>query len=158
MVPLSTRNTAQRGVLAVFNNISTIMMSGIIVALIFPMAIMPALGASKGMWIIVMSIVSTIALPLTLIQYYFTKERITEEKRDQQEKPKIEPNNMQVQALEGLEATRNQGKTKGLIISSTATGKTYLAAFDVKEFQPKRFLYVVHKAVLFRIAADINFI
>ena len=30
--------------------------------------------------------VSTIALPLTLIQYYFTKERITEEKRDQQEK------------------------------------------------------------------------
>ena len=65
-------------------------------------------------------------------------------KRDQQEKPKIEPNNMQVQALEGLEATRNQGKTKGLIISSTATGKTYLAAFDVKEFQPKRFLYVVH--------------
>lgn len=58
MVPLSTRNTAQRGVLAVFNNISTIMMSGIIVALIFPMAIMPALGASKGMWIIVMSLLS----------------------------------------------------------------------------------------------------
>ena len=45
MVPLSTRNTNQRGVLAVFNNISTIMMSGIIVALIFPM-IMPSLGAS----------------------------------------------------------------------------------------------------------------
>ena len=45
MVPLSTRNAGQRGVLAVFNNVSSIMMSGIVVALIFPMAIMPSLGA-----------------------------------------------------------------------------------------------------------------
>ncbi len=45
MVSLSTRNTAQREVLAIFNNVSTIMMTGIFVTLIFPMAIMPALGA-----------------------------------------------------------------------------------------------------------------
>lgn len=86
MVPLSTRNTSQRGVLAVFNNISTIMMSGIIVALIFPMAIMPALQASKGMWIMVMSILSCITLPLVLIEYYFTKERVTAESNGQEEK------------------------------------------------------------------------
>lgn len=86
MVPLSTRNTSQRGVLAVFNNISTIMMNGIIVALIFPMAIMPALKASKNMWIICMSVLSCISLPLVLVEYYFTKERVTLESGIKEEK------------------------------------------------------------------------
>lgn len=79
MVPLSTRNTAQRGVLAVFNNVSSIMMSGIVVALVFPMAIMPMLGTSKALWITVMSVLAVITLPLTLLEYYFTKERVTRE-------------------------------------------------------------------------------
>ena len=86
MVPLSTRNTAQRGVLAVFNNISTIMMSGIVVALVFPMAVMPALGTSKGLWIAVMSVLACISLPLVLVEYYFTKERVTGESSGQEEK------------------------------------------------------------------------
>lgn len=85
MVPLSTRNTLQRGGLSVFNQIATIMMSGILVALVFPMAIMPMLGVDKSLWIIVMSILSAIALPLTLLEYYFTKERVTEEQADGQE-------------------------------------------------------------------------
>ena len=84
MVPLSTRNTSQRGVLAVFNNISTIMMSGIVVALIFPMVIIPSLGTSKTMWIICMSILSCISLPLVLLEYYFTKERVTAESNGQE--------------------------------------------------------------------------
>ena len=79
MCPLSTRNTIQRGGLSVFNQISTIMMSGILVALVFPMVIMPMIGVDKSLWIIVMGILSGIALPLTLLEYYFTKERITEE-------------------------------------------------------------------------------
>ena len=79
MVPLSTRNTIQRGGLSVFNQIASIMMSGILVALIFPMVIMPTLGANKSLWIIVMSVLSIIALPFTLLEYYFTKERVTEE-------------------------------------------------------------------------------
>ncbi|WP_300771798.1 MFS transporter [uncultured Acetatifactor sp.] len=79
MVPLSTRDTGQRGGLSVFNQITTIMMSGILVALIFPMAIMPAIGVDKGRWITLMSILSVLALPLTLLEYYFTKERVTEE-------------------------------------------------------------------------------
>lgn len=82
MVPLSTRNTIQRGELSVFNQIASIMMSGIVVALVFPMAIMPLLGVNKSLWIIVMSVLSAIALPLTLIEYYFTKERVTEEQAD----------------------------------------------------------------------------
>ncbi len=79
MVPLSTRNTTQRGGLSVFNQIATIMMSGILVALVFPMVIMPAIGVDKGKWIILMSVLSILALPLTLLEYYFTKERVTEE-------------------------------------------------------------------------------
>lgn len=86
MCPLSTRNTIQRGGLSVFNQISTIMMSGILVALVFPMAIMPILGVDKSLWIIVMGILSGIALPLTLLEYYFTKERITEEQMATEEK------------------------------------------------------------------------
>ena len=83
MVPLSTRNTTQRGSLSVFNNIASVMISGIIVALIFPMVVMPMIGANKSLWIMVMSIISILALPLTLLEYYFTKERVTQESDEQ---------------------------------------------------------------------------
>jgi len=79
MVPLSTRNVTQRGGLAVFTNISSVMVTGILVALIFPMVIMPAIGANKTAWIGLMSVLSILALPLTLVEYFFTRERITEE-------------------------------------------------------------------------------
>lgn len=89
MVPLSTRDTKQRGSLSVFNQISTIMMSGIIVALIFPMLIMPALGVDKSKWIITMSTLSCLALPLTLLEYYFTKERVTLEDINRKDEEKV---------------------------------------------------------------------
>lgn len=77
MVPLSIRDTTQRGSLSVFNQISNIMMAGILVALVFPMVIMPIIGADQGKWIALMSLLSILALPLTLVEYYFTKERVT---------------------------------------------------------------------------------
>ena len=98
MVPLSTRNSTQRGGLSVFNQVATIMATGIIVALVFPMVIMPLLGVDKNLWIIVMSIFSIIALPLTLLEYYFTKERITEEAEDKEEAKKI-PFKLQLKAI-----------------------------------------------------------
>lgn len=85
MCPLSTRNTIQRGGLSVFNQISTIMMSGIVVALVFPMAVMPLLGIDRSKWILVMSVLSVLSLPLTLLEYYFTKERVTEEQTGERE-------------------------------------------------------------------------
>ena len=85
MVPLSTRDTTERGGLSVFNQIATIMMSGILVARVFPMVIMPMLGVDRSKWIIVMSILSILALPLTLMEYFFTKERVTEETAGQEE-------------------------------------------------------------------------
>ena len=85
MVPLSTRNTTQRGSLSVLNQIATIMMSGILVALVFPMVIMPMIGVDKLKWITLMSSLSILALPLTLLEYYFTKERVTLETQDNEE-------------------------------------------------------------------------
>ena len=98
MVPLSTRNSTQRGGLSVFNQISTIMVTGIVVALLFPMLIMPALGVDKSLWIIVMSILSIIYLPLVLLEYYFTKERITEETDGQEQEKKV-PFRLQLKAI-----------------------------------------------------------
>ncbi len=86
MVPLSTRNSTQRGSLSVFNQVAAIMMSGIICALLFPMVISPWWGLDKSRWILVMSIISIIALPATLLEYFFTKERISEEKTGSEEK------------------------------------------------------------------------
>ena len=97
MVPLSTRNSLQRGGLSVFNQIATIMMSGILVALVFPMLIMPTLGVDKSKWILVMCIFSILSLPCILLEYYFTKERITEEKTGIEEK-KV-PFRMQLKAI-----------------------------------------------------------
>ena len=79
MVPLSTRDSKQRGSLSVFNNVAAVMVSGIIVALIFPMVVMPMLGVNKKLWLLVMSILSILTLPLTLLEYFFTRERVTEE-------------------------------------------------------------------------------
>lgn len=94
MVPLSTRNTEQRGSLSVFNQIATIMMSGIMVALIFPMLIMPHLGVDKSKWIVTMSILSCLALPLTIMEYYFTKERVTMEDINKKDEEKIPYKNL----------------------------------------------------------------
>lgn len=79
MVPLSTRNTTQRSALSVVSNITNTVIAGIIVALIFPMIVMPMIGVDKSKWIILMSVLSIIALPLICMEYYFTRERITEE-------------------------------------------------------------------------------
>ena len=97
MVPLSTRNSEQRGVLAVFNNVASVMMSGIVVALIFPMLVIPSLGTSQNLWIIAMGCLSAISLPLVLVEYYFTKERVTAESAGQEEQ-KI-PLRLQIKAI-----------------------------------------------------------
>ena len=57
---------------------------------------------------------------------------------------KISPNSMQTEALENLAKLRKDNN-KALIISATGTGKTYLAAFDAKAFNPKKLLFVVHR-------------
>lgn len=57
----------------------------------------------------------------------------------------ITPNKMQLAALSQIQAVREAGNDRGLVISATGTGKTYLSAFDVRSFQPKRMLFIVHR-------------
>ncbi len=79
MVPLSTRNSSQRGLLAVFNQVASVMVTGILAALIFPMLILPIIGSNKTLWVAAMSIIAICMMPLMLLEYYYTKERVTEE-------------------------------------------------------------------------------
>jgi superfamily II DNA or RNA helicase len=65
---------------------------------------------------------------------------------------KVQPNKMQVDALRNIDALRKEGKDKALLISATGTGKTYLSAFDVKAYQPKRFLFIVHRSNIVKAA------
>ena len=62
-----------------------------------------------------------------------------------QSSQKIIPNQMQRTALGEIQGLINRGAHRGLVISATGTGKTYLGAFAVKENQPQKFLYVVHR-------------
>lgn len=62
----------------------------------------------------------------------------------------FQPNTMQVDALEALEKLRNEGAEKGLVISATGTGKTFLSAFDVQRVDPKRLLFIVHRRTIAR--------
>ncbi|WP_203364055.1 DEAD/DEAH box helicase [Bacillus sp. REN10] len=68
---------------------------------------------------------------------------------------RIQPNNMQKAALEQIAQLRATGEKKGLVISATGTGKTYLSAFDVRRFAPKRMLFIVHREqILHKAKAD----
>lgn len=58
---------------------------------------------------------------------------------------KILPNKMQQEALKQLKLLVANGEKRGLVVSATGTGKTYLGAFAVKKYQPRRFLYLVHR-------------
>lgn len=81
MVPLSTRNTKQRDSLAMMTSTGTTMLPGLLVTIILPIMI-NAIGVgskAQGTWMLVMGTLSMLAIPAALIEYYFTKERVTEE-------------------------------------------------------------------------------
>ena len=80
MVPLSTRNAAQRSRLSVMTNAQG-MLSGTIVAVLFPAFFVPFMGVDQKKWIMVMTIIALGALPFILMEYYFTRERVTEQSR-----------------------------------------------------------------------------
>ncbi len=60
----------------------------------------------------------------------------------------LRPNSMQEDALRSLMKLRSASPSinKAMIISATGTGKTFLSVFDAQNFNPKRLLFVVHRA------------
>ena len=81
MVPLSTRDTKQRDSLAMLTSTGTSMIPGMLATIIMPLLIRRiGVGSeAQGPWLAVMSVLSIVAIPATLLEYYFTKERVTAE-------------------------------------------------------------------------------
>lgn len=63
---------------------------------------------------------------------------------DEQEQP-ASPNDIQVEALAKLEQSREEGNRRGLVVLATGMGKTWLSAFDSKQINAKRILFVAHR-------------
>ena len=63
-----------------------------------------------------------------------------------------EPRGAQIEALYDLENSRAEGFNKGLVVAATGIGKTYLAAFDSKDY--KKVLFVAHREEILRQAKE----
>ncbi|MCL9779897.1 DEAD/DEAH box helicase family protein [Vibrio sp. S4M6] len=55
------------------------------------------------------------------------------------------PNSVQDEALSLLNQTRSKGYQRGLVVLGTGMGKTWLSAFDAKQMNANRVLFVAHR-------------
>ncbi|CAM2830480.1 DEAD/DEAH box helicase family protein [Vibrio rarus] len=55
------------------------------------------------------------------------------------------PNSVQIEALQALATTREQGNSRGLVVLGTGMGKTWLSAFDAMQMKAKKVLFVAHR-------------
>ena len=78
-IPLSTRDNKARDTLAMASSIGINMIPGLVLAVIFPSFLLPFMGVNQTKWMQVMAVLSVLAVIGTVIQYYFTRERITED-------------------------------------------------------------------------------
>ena len=70
--------------------------------------------------------------------------QITDELKERNIK-ELTPNIMQEDFIKNLRKLIRQGENRAILVSATGTGKTYASAFAVKDFKPKRFLFLVHR-------------
>lgn len=74
-----------------------------------------------------------------------------EESEDTNVRLLYEPRGAQIEALCALEDTRSEGAKRALVQAATGVGKTYLAAFDSKDYE--RVLFVAHREEILKQAA-----
>ncbi len=67
---------------------------------------------------------------------------------------RLQPNKMQVEFVKNLKDLIDDGKTRALLISATGTGKTYASAFAVREVNPRKALFLVHREQIARQAIE----
>lgn len=58
---------------------------------------------------------------------------------------KLTPNDVQVDFIRNFKHLIKEGGKRGLFISATGTGKTLASAFGIREINPKRVLFLVHR-------------
>jgi HKD family nuclease len=90
----------------------------------------------------------TLPLTMELINEYKTRLYYAIERWDmdyQLANAEVKPNYMQRRALKELNRVRAMGAARALVTASAGSGKTFLAAFDALNFNPRRLLYIVHE-------------
>lgn len=60
----------------------------------------------------------------------------------------LKPNKMQEAFIASIHELREQGAKRALLISATGTGKTYASAFALKNENPKKALFIVHRELI----------
>ncbi|MCD8142729.1 MAG: MFS transporter [Clostridiales bacterium] len=78
LIPVSTRNSQQRGALASFANIAALGAAGV-GSMVFPILVSNVMGNSQRMWFLVMLAIALFSGLTIFLQYKFTRERVTEE-------------------------------------------------------------------------------
>ncbi len=66
------------------------------------------------------------------------------------EQYRLKPNSMQTAFVANVEKMIRAGEKKALLISATATGKTYASAFALREENPPKALFLVHREQIAR--------
>ena len=78
MIPVSTRNSQQRGALASFTNVAGLGVMGA-GSMVFPILVSFALKENQFLWFVTMLAVAIFTALTVFLQYKFTRERVTEE-------------------------------------------------------------------------------
>ncbi|MFR6662722.1 MAG: MFS transporter [Gemmiger sp.] len=87
MIPVSTRDSKQRGALASFTNIAGLGVMGC-GSMVFPMLVSFALKEDQHLWFVAMLAVAIFSAITIYLQFLFTRERVTEEGRGEDAAPK----------------------------------------------------------------------
>ena len=77
LVPLATSDPAERQKLSTVANTPS-MAAGSFVAILFPCLIVPFMGVNGGRWVAIAIVLAFISFPLILMEFFFTRERVTE--------------------------------------------------------------------------------
>ena len=78
LIPVSTRNPSQRGLLASLTNFAHLGVMGA-GSMVFPVLAGFILGTNAGAWAVAFIIIGVVSFAFTVLQYYFTRERVSEE-------------------------------------------------------------------------------
>lgn len=73
---------------------------------------------------------------------------------DVEEIAQVEPRGIQSEALYELDLSRKEGVERGLIAAATGSGKTYIGAFDARQFGASKVLFIAHREEILKQAME----
>lgn len=98
LIPVSTRNSQQRSALASFTNVAGLGVMGV-GSMIFPALVSMALKEDQNLWFVAMLAVGIFTALTILLQFQFTRERVTEEGGEATEQQAAPPIGQQFKAV-----------------------------------------------------------